>query len=224
LYLLFKIDISVPARISLLFLSFLFVSITSIAQTLPVDLWYVGKAVLVNGDTMRGLIKYDAEDFLQVRHDNISEIFHAEKITYFEIFDQTAKRSREFYPLPYLKNNKKPIFFELLSKGKLTLLSRERSEAITYSQSAGFLPPKIHRIMSYQYYLVDLKGVRKISSKQRKVIRLMNDRKDSVNQVINWQHLSFRNKYDVKKIFDYYNSLFYKQTFNAKTSDLSYQR
>lgn len=82
-------------------------------QKFPFDLWHDGKLVLDTGDTLRGNIKYDLQDLLQVRHANRLESFSARKVLFFEIFDQYYKRYRQFYSLPYSSTGgyKTPVFF-----------------------------------------------------------------------------------------------------------------
>jgi hypothetical protein len=86
------------------------------------------KRVLDTGDTLRGLIKYDLDkDIIQLQANNKLESYTARKVLLFEIFDETVKRYRNFYSLPYALAGqyKAPVFFELLQEGKLTVLCRE---------------------------------------------------------------------------------------------------
>ncbi len=182
----------------------------SIGQTLAPDLWYEGEVILENKDTVKGLIKYD-QDLLQVTRNNHSEIFPAEKVLYFDIFDQTVKSFRRFYSFPFSTKGgyKKPIFFELLSKGKLTLIARERIGIVTFSQSTNITPPKLHRVLISNYYLIGEGGeIKKNSGKPAKLYNLMTDKSNVIHQYAHENQLNLENKRHIKKIFDYYNSLF----------------
>src|SRR5262245_58620833 len=109
----------------------LLLSLTAFSQQFPSELWHEGKIVLEEGDTLRGNIKYNMQsDLLQLEIDNKLESFTARKVVYFEIFDTTIKRYRHFYSLPYTTSGeyRAPVFFELLSEGKMTLLCRESLE------------------------------------------------------------------------------------------------
>ena len=90
-----------------------------IAQRWPFELWHEGKIVLETGDTLKGNVKYDlAQDLLQYSSTNkIAEAYTARKVVFFEIFDQTVRKYRQFFSLPYSANNtyKTPVFFELLA-------------------------------------------------------------------------------------------------------------
>src|SRR5947209_15493448 len=99
-------------RATSIILVFLSLSTSSLAQVFPFDLWHDGKLVLESGDTIRGTIKYDLQDLLQVKHNGRLESFSARKVVFFEIFDQSYKRYRNFYSLPFSPTGvyKTPIF------------------------------------------------------------------------------------------------------------------
>ena len=123
--------------ISLLMVLQLAISYEGRAQNWPSELWHQGKIVLMSGDTLRGLIKYDLQqDLVQYTlEDKRTEAFSARKIMFFEIFDETIREYRQFFALPYttMTGYRAPVFFELLANGKLTLLSRESLEYRTYN-------------------------------------------------------------------------------------------
>src|SRR4051812_40152036 len=77
--------------------------LSSIAQNWPFELWYEGKIALENGDTLRGMVKYDLQqDLVQYTFKNSApEAFTARKILFFEIFDTATHRYRRFFSLPY---------------------------------------------------------------------------------------------------------------------------
>src|SRR5262245_33802181 len=102
------------------------------AQDWPFELWHDGKIVLLEGDTLKGPIKYDLnQDVLQLNLKTKIEAYSARKVLFFEIFDITVHRYRQFFALPYTSpaGYRAPVFFELLEEGKLTLLAREALES-----------------------------------------------------------------------------------------------
>src|SRR5688572_11875810 len=117
----------------------LLLSVQAGAQTWPFEMWHEGKIILVDGDTLRGMVKYDLQkDVLEyVYADGKPDAFTARKVAFFEIFDQTEKKYRQFFALPYNVSGgyKTPIFFELLADGKMTLLAREFLETRTVSST-----------------------------------------------------------------------------------------
>jgi hypothetical protein len=192
---------------------FLFLLIPSFAfaQTFPFDLWHDGKVVLESGDTIKGSIKYDLQDLLQVRHQNKMESFSARKVLLFEIFDQGYKRYRTFYSLPYSPNGgyKSPVFFEVLTEGKITALSREKVEYRTYGYSPFMYGSyNTRKILVDTYYLLKENGnIIDFNPRRSDWLELMGNRLDDVRDYAKENKLDFDRKYDLKRIIDYYNSL-----------------
>ncbi len=184
-------------------------------QTFPFDLWHEGKIVLDSGDTIRGSIKYSLQDLLQVRHQNQLESFSARKVLLFEIFDQGYKRYRTFYSLPYSSNGsyKSPVFFEVLTEGKITVLSREKVEYRSTSYSPFMYGAYSTRmILVNTYYLLKENGnIIDFSGKRNDWLDLMGSRADEMHDYARQNKLDFDRKYDLKQIIDYYNSFFDKK-------------
>jgi hypothetical protein len=189
------------------------------AQTFTFDLWHDGKVVLDNGDTIKGSVKYGLDDLLQFRHDNRIESFAARKVLLFEIFDQSYKRYRQFYSLPYSATGgyKSPVFFEVLSEGKITLLSREKVELRNNSYSpygspfyspygyGGYGTRKV--LVNIYFILKDNGNIEPVADKRSSWLDLMGSRADAVHDYAKENRLDFAKKYDLKQIIDYYNSL-----------------
>jgi hypothetical protein len=188
----------------------LLVTSLSFAQTFPFDQWHDGKVVLENGDTIAGSVKYDLQDLLQVRHQNKMESFSARKVLLFEIFDQGYKRYRTFYSLPYSANGgyKSPVFFEVLTEGKITVLAREKVEYRTYGYSPFMYGSyNTRKVMVNVYYLLKENGnIVDFSGKRNDWLDLMGNRSNEIHDFAKDNKLDFDRKYDLKRIIDYYNS------------------
>ena len=190
-------------------------SVSSFAQTFPFDLWHDGKIVLESGDTIKGSVKYNLQDLLQVKHHGSLESFTPRKVVFFEIFDQTYKRYRQFYSLPYSASGgyKSPTFFETLCEGKITVLSREKIEYRTYSSPfyayGGY---STRMVLVNIYYLLKENGnIEEFSGKRNDWYDMMGTRENDVHAYVKANKLDFDRKYDLKRIIDYYNS-----TFNSR--------
>jgi len=187
-------------------------SISSFAQTFPFDFWNEGKVVLESGDTIKGSIKYDLQDLLQVKHDGRLESFSSRKAVFFEIFDQTYKRYRHFYSLPFSPTGgyKTPVFFEALTEGKITLLSREKIEYRTYSSPFFYYGGYSSRMVLVNiYYLLRENGnIEEFSGKRSDWYDLMGNKENDVHDYVKENKLDFDRKYDLKRIIDYYNSFY----------------
>lgn len=205
------ISLSMAATVMSLMLC-LFVNVSSFAQQFPADFWHEGKIVLLEGDTLRGNIKYDLQqDIIQYAvADQRTTAFSARKVLFFEIFDQTVRRYRSFYALPYSTNGtsyKVPVFFELLEEGKMTLLSREAVEYKTYT-SPYYMGSYSRLVLVYKYYFLDEKGnINEFKGNKNDLLDMMKNKSDQVEKYIKSNKLRYEDKYDFAKIVAYYNSL-----------------
>jgi len=177
----------------------------------PSELWHEGKIVLVDGDTLNGLVKYDFhQNLVQYTVNNRkAEIYTARKVLFFEIFDETVHKYRRFFVLPYSNpsNYKAPIFFELLEEGKMTLLSRELLEYKTYN-NAFYGGSYSRLIQTYYYYLLKEDGtIEDFRGNKNDLIDMMGNKRKPVEKYIKANRLDFDDKYDVARIVAYYNSL-----------------
>lgn len=191
---------------------FLFICGFSYAQRdWPSELWHDGKVVLLAGDTLKGILKYDfPQNLVQyVVHNDKAEIYSSRKVLFFEIFDETVHKYRQFYALPYSNPSgyKAPMFFELLEEGKITLLSRELLEYKTYNNT--FYGGSYSRLVqTYYYYLLKEDGtIEDFKGNKNDLIALMGNKGKTVEKYIKANRLDFDDKYDIAKIVAYYNSL-----------------
>lgn len=190
----------------------LLVSHSTHAQQFPSDYWHEGKVVLLEGDTLRGNIKYDLQqDLIQynVANQNTTA-FSARKVLFFEIFDTSVRRYRQFFALPFssVSGYRAPVFFELLEEGKMTLLSRESIEYRTYN-SPYYMGSYSRLVLLYKYYFLDEKGnINEFTGNKSDLLELMNKKQDEVEKYIKANKLKYDDKYDFARIVAYYNSLF----------------
>lgn len=197
-------------------LLFLLISVgVSSAQQFPFEFWHEGKIVLESSDTLKGLVKYDLQnDLLQLKRASQLESYSARKVLFFEIFDQSAKRYRAFYSLPYSQNNtyNTPTFFELLAEGKLTVLTREKLEYRTVSSSFYYYGTYTRLVLVHTYFLLKPNGkIEEIPNPKRNDwLALMENKTDEVKSFAKENRLDFDDKYELIRIVEYYNSLFQK--------------
>lgn len=190
-----------------------FNSLTVQAQEWPFELWHDGKIVLASGDTLKGLVKYDLQqDLVQynAQRGNIVEVYTARKVLFFEIFDTTVDKYRNFFSLLYNATTgyKTPVFFELLAEGQMTLLSRENLEYRTYS-SPYYFGSYSRQVLVYKYYLLDEKGViAEFIGKKSDLLQLMGRKAEVVEDFIRQNKLKIEERDDFMKVVMYYNSLF----------------
>ena len=181
------------------------------SQDWAFELWHEGKIVLETSDTLRGQIKYDLQqDLIQYKNSqSIAEAFTARKVIYFEIFDNTVKRYRQFYSLPYaaLTTYKAPIFFELLQEGKMTILCREALEYKAVS-SPYMVGSYTRLVLVNRYYFLEENGdIIELDGKKSDLLNKMGKKGEEVEKFVKKNRLRYDEKYDIARIVEYYNSL-----------------
>jgi len=188
------------------------ISFSAKAQHWAFELWHEGKIVLVEGDTLKGLVKYDMQqDLVQyTMNDRKAEVFTARKVLFFEIFDNTIHKYRRFFTLPYSVNAgyRTSIFFELLEEGKMTLLSRELLEYKTYS-SPYYIGSYSRLVLTNRYFFLrDDGSIEEFTGNKSDLLDLMGNQSEQVEKYIRSNNLRFDDKADMAQIVAYYNSLF----------------
>jgi hypothetical protein len=182
------------------------------AQEFAFEYWHEGKIALESGDTLSGLIKYDMQtDLIQIRMDDKFETYTARKILSLEIFDQTVRKYRRMYSLPYNTSGeyRAPVIFELLNEGKITLLCREALEYKTVSSGFYYYGNYTRLVLVNKYFLLKENGsIVPFEGKRNDWLNFMGNRKDEVQRYAKKNRLDFDEKYDLIRIIDYYNSLF----------------
>jgi len=180
-------------------------------QQWPFELWHEGKIVLESGDTLRGLVKYDfMQDLVQYNlNDKKTEAFSARKVLYFEIFDNSVRKYRQIFALPFTNSSgyRAPVFFELLEEGKMTLLSREILEYRT-NTSPYYLGSFSRQVLVNKYFFLDEKGnITEFTGNKSDLLNLMGKKSDDVEKYIKANKLKYDDKYDFARIVAYYNSI-----------------
>lgn len=182
------------------------------AQNWPFELWHDGKIVLVSGDTLKGKVKYDLmQDLVQYDYPSVrTEVFTPRKVLFFEIFDETVNRYRNFFTLPYHATTgyRTPIFFELMTEGNITLLAREVLEYRTYN-SPYYFGSFSREVLTYKYFFLQEDGtIEAFEGNKNDLMKMMGNKSETVEKYMKENRLKFEEKYDLARIVAYYNSLF----------------
>lgn len=183
------------------------------AQEFAFELWHDGKIALESGDTLRGLVKYDMQtDLVQIKEKNERlETYTARKILFLDFFDESVKKYRRMYSLPYNTSGeyRAPVLFELLEEGKITLLCREALEYKTVSTGFYYYGNYSRLVIVYKYFLLKENGsIVPFVGKRNDWLDLMDKRRSEVQKYARSNRLDFDEKYDLTRIIAYYNSLF----------------
>ncbi|UII30133.1 hypothetical protein LVD17_17705 [Fulvivirga ulvae] len=185
-----------------------------VAQIFPSEVWHDGKLVLLEGDTLVGQVKYNLEtDLVQFTRDNQTvKAFTARKLLFFEIFDKTVNRYRQFYAIPYnVKSNyKAPVMFEVLYTGDhLSLLSREAIEyqVANYPYSMSGTYTRLELVYTH-YFLKPDGSITLFTGKKKDLQWVMNKKSSEIKRYIKNNKIRIDRRADLVKLVAYYNSLF----------------
>jgi hypothetical protein len=197
----------------LLFVFGLLIATAAGAQQFSFEQWHNGYLILEGNDTIKGLLKYNLQtDLLQTQSNGRVETFTARKVVFFEIFDALTHDYRKFYSLPFSATGgyRAPVFFELLTEGKMTLLCREALEYKTYS-SFYYYGSYQRLVLVYKYFLLNENGaISEFVGKKNDWLYEMGNYGDEVQKYAKSNKLDFDEKKDLTRIVEYYNSLFKK--------------
>ncbi|MBL6446783.1 hypothetical protein JMN32_10700 [Fulvivirga sp. 29W222] len=185
-----------------------------IAQVFPSEVWHDGKLVLLEGDTLVGQVKYSLEtDLVQyTRGGQTVKTFTARKLLFFEIFDKTSNRYRQFYAIPYsVKSNyKAPVIFEVLYTGEhLSLLSRESIEyqVANYPYSMAGTYTRLELVYTH-YFLKPDGSISQSTGKKKDLLWVMNKKSSEIKRYIKNNKIRIDRRADLVKLVAYYNALF----------------
>lgn len=188
-----------------------------LAQYFPSEVWHDGKLTLLSGDEVKGKIKYSLEaDLVQVNVENTIQTYSARKILFFEIFDETTSRYRQFYALPYdiRPSYKVPMLFEVLYENTVTLLCREavvQENVPQYSYYSYYYYGNRFATryrLNYEYFFLDKKGgMVKYNQKKDDLYRILHDNTNALEKYIKENKLKHDRQRDLIRITAYYNSL-----------------
>ena len=169
--------------------------------------------VLMNGDTLTGLVKYNVEGNV-VQYDNKRQVkaFSSQKVLFFEIFDQIFESYRQFYALPYhvQANYKTPILFEVLFEGTLTLLAREYvvEESVPVYSYYSRHHYSTRSTLAFDYFFLDREGnIEKYNLKKNDLYATLKNKEGEVKQFMKKNNLRYDRREDLVRIVAYYNSL-----------------
>lgn len=187
------------------------------AQAFPSEVWHEGKLILLSGEEVKGKIKYSLEaDLAQVNVENTIQTYSARKILFFEIFDETTSRYRQFYALPYdiRPSYKVPMLFEVLYENTITLLCREaviqenvpQYNYYSYYYYGNRFATRYR--LDYEYFFLDQEGdIIKYNQKKENLYEILTSQSNALEKYIKENKLKLDRQRDLVRITAYYNSL-----------------
>lgn len=174
----------------------------------PSERWHSGEIVLEEGDTLRGKIKYDMEQNMvqYIGRDLNQRVFYPKKVVSFVIYDEGVGHHRKFYTLLYemTPGFKGPVFFELLSDGKLALFSRETINVVPTGSGMAIS----REMLIYKLYLMGDDGeIKEFRGTKSALLAKMGRYSQQVNEFIKKNRLTVSDVNHFIRIIAYYNAL-----------------
>lgn len=205
-------------KFKILLLSFLLIlTFQNYAQQFPSEVWHEGELTLLSGEAVKGKVKYNLEgDLVQVNVENTIQTYSARKILFFEIFDETVSRYRQFYALPYdiRPGYQVPMLFEVLYENTMTLLCREavvqenipQYNYYSYYNYGNRFSTRYR--LDYEYFFLDQKGgIVKYNEKKDDLYQILEDSRPAIEKYVKENKLKHNRQKDLIRITAYYNSL-----------------
>ena len=188
------------------------VSITqSMSSPINAGFWCPGSVTLENQQVVSGEVSYDLKfNAVQVRHDGVVRTYTAEKVAYFDLFDQVKHRDRHYVAIDHqvYEGYQRRTFFEVLTDGDLTILRKTkyvRKPRVT----EDFRAPHIYlnAVCKHTYYAFSEGKFFEISDFKEQVLPLMSEHEATVNHYIEQCKLKLRKVHEQMRVVHLYNQL-----------------
>jgi hypothetical protein len=203
--------------------------VPALSQEYSQDIWHDGKVILRTGDTLEGELKYDlVENILQYKFGSRIVTLTPKKTYGFFIEDKVLGRNRWFRVFGYnpFSSYKPLLFFEVLVKGKLTLLSRESVYVETIPQFDYFSNTTFYstrRMVDYSHFFMKKsrkKGgdpeIIQYNDKKKQLLEIMAYKEDQVKDYIKRNKIAYGTREGLILVVNYFNSLFESASDNGK--------
>ncbi len=201
---------------SLFLLCLLAASVVS-GQKFSKDYWHNGEVDLASGETVNGKIRYNLDDDqIQVLIQNTVKSYTPQRVKAFQFVDELEGVNRYFFSLPFQdqENYTRYQFFELLSEGPVSLLSREKVVERIQTHMDPFWVGGMNMRVVYlmdNYYLMNENGdIRSCDAKVDALMRFMEDQKENVRNFVKSNKLNLEDRADMIRAVDFYNSVKYQ--------------
>ncbi len=200
----------------------------SFSQEFSQDVWHEGKVILRTGDTLTGQLKYDlSENILQFKFGNRIVTLTPKKTHGFTINDKLLGKERVFAVFGYnpYSSYKPLLFFEVLVRGKLSLLSRESVYVETLPQFDYFTNTTFYstrRMVDYSFFFMKAskkKGqewdIIQYNEKKKQLVQVMGSKDEEIKEYIKENKVAYGSRDGLILVVRYFNSLYKKDKDNG---------
>lgn len=171
--------------------------------------WYKGSMYLADGSVTNGDVRYCLDhDLVMLKKNEQTLTLSPVKVDSFVIFDDHLNDSRSFYALHFKELNGygRKRFFELLYRGKISLLNREDEMIVATDEGFNDASDLTEWVLIDRYYFQDENGeVSHFSGKEDDLLAYMKEKAEVVSEFIADQRLDASIREDLVVILDYYH-------------------
>ncbi|MGF1533992.1 MAG: hypothetical protein ACFCUI_09825 [Bernardetiaceae bacterium] len=177
------------------------------AQYFAEEHWHEGRVELKDGYKHSGQLRYSLqENLIQFKGENLIRNFNPTDVEYFQFYDEHREQVRHFYALVF---EEKPIFFELLFNGAISLLNREKL-VVRYMNSFGWGAMGINTVSELhdQLFLL-LPGlvIQPVPNTRRELVDLLPAHQNEIDAYIRDHRIRLRQIGDIVMVLRYYNEI-----------------
>jgi hypothetical protein len=174
------------------------------------EVWHTGNIYLKNGDTMKGVIRYDMdEQYVMLKEEETLKTYSVNQVESFELLDAEHGVFRWFYALPVRDNRRgKELFFEMLVDGSKVLLCRE-DWVLRRPVGRSNMAWEAIQVRADSFYLFDraTQTLVPLLGSRKELLEHLSDHRDAVEQFIRERQLDLQSRADLLRLFYYYGKL-----------------
>lgn len=203
-------------KLTILLLALLLIPFHGMAQDFSANVWHSGIIDLTSGESVTGQLKYNLKDeqVLLVVNNQV-RAYPVNKVESFQIKDALSDQARIFFSIPHTLNNNynRNHFFELLSEGQMSLLSRQEivMRKVRYDVTNGYLYSNRNYPVPHEeenYFLMNSEGeIAACGNTNKDVIEFFSKYEKEIKAFIRSNKLDVSFRYDMVHVVEYYNSL-----------------
>lgn len=183
--------------------------------------WHHGKVVLATGDSLFGTVLYHPiQDVVQVAlNDGAISSFSPVNVSHFVVRDKYNGRPQIFRSLFWNLGRmntdfKKPVFFEQLNHGTISLIKRQAGVRKSDIGSGNYVDANDPQwydtsedVKESYYALLPDGEIVALRNIKRDLLRLFGKKADTVKQFVRSNELDFNKPHELVTIVNYFNTL-----------------
>ena len=176
------------------------------------DSWQVGDVMLTDGETLQQTpLKYDLEhNIMEIYTKRGVKIIYADKINQFSWVNRSGLTQRYVNKDRFESEETIPSgFFEIVTEGKYTLVSKNNIEYIepNYSEIHDAGNKNGRYIHSNKFYYLANEKAFKLPKSKKSLLKIFGNHASDISSYMKENKYGHKDRYHLRKIFEFYNSL-----------------